>query len=166
MTKTTFTLFIFLFYSCINLRSPTQTPEFAGGVMTCISDSTAITREKVVKIKQQIQIDKKCMNCKYSACDNKPEYFDFIIHWPSFIGLDFKKKTFVIITNPEPYHPEIKYGEPGFEVHYDVDGGELLFNKKKKEIMLQSDHYDWKRVFNYEFSKTDSVLTLISKDLN
>ncbi len=117
-----------------------------------------------MKIKQQIKVDKKCINCKYSDCPNKPDYFDIIEHWPSYIGLDFEKKTFFFITNPESYHPDIKYGQKGFEVHYDVDGGKLKINKKPKEITLSSDYYNWKRTFNYEFSKTDSTLTLKAKN--
>jgi hypothetical protein len=113
-----------------------------------------------VKIKQERWVEKNCVNCKYSECIDKPIYFDMLMNWPSVLGIDFKEMSFYFVTNSEPYDPAIKYGEKGFNVHYDVDGGKIIVNKKRKEITFSSDYYNWKRIFNYKFSKSDSTLVL------
>lgn len=164
MTKILIIISLALIASCASHRYPTHSEKFNGILLTCIQDSTALIKENRVIIKQERWVDKNCLNCKYSACSDKPVYFDMLLHWPSMLGINFKEKSFYFVTNSEPYDPAIKYGEKGFNVHYDVDGGKILVNKKRKEISFSSDYYNWQRIFNYNFSKSDSTLILTAKN--
>lgn len=106
--------------------------------MTCATDSTTITASETIKIKRAIEPTQgNCLNCKYLDCGNKPEYLDFLIHWPAEMEINFEKRMYHFLHNPRPYHPEIKYGEKGFEVNYDLDGGYIKFDKKNKNLGIK-----------------------------
>jgi uncharacterized protein YegJ (DUF2314 family) len=142
---------------------PTGSEKFEGVLMSCKDDSSTIIVDTLIRLKKAISPENKsCVNCKYSDCSAKPEYFDFLIHWPGEINFNFKEMTYYFLTNPRPHHPNIKYGQKGFQVHYDIDGGTIKCNNKNKSMILHSDKYKVTRNFTYSYSLRDSVLTLRS----
>lgn len=155
-----FLFFFIVLASCMS-RYPTFSKEYTGTLMTCKEDSSSLTEDTLVRLKKKIRYSREyCLNCKYSACADRPDYYDFALDWPSQVYLEFKKKTYFFITNCRPHDPEIKYGEPGFTISYDVDFGTTVYDTNHKTITLSSDKWFYKRTFYYEYSNQDSILTL------
>jgi hypothetical protein len=150
--------------SCLSSKYPTNSDTFEGLLLTCKDDSSTIIVDKEIKLKRTIHPDKKaCETCKYFDCQSRPEFFDFLQHWPGIIKFNFKDNSYYFLTNPRPNNPDIKYGEKGFEVHYDLDVGKIKFDKKNKTLELVSLKYNITRHFNFSYSKSDNILTLTEK---
>ncbi len=160
-------VFAIFLTACLNTKYPTGTRKYEGVVMACRADSNTIIKDTLIKIKKAYYQSLKkcptcsyCPNCKYKDCDNKPDYFDFAINWPGNFIIDFKKKEYTFLHNSSPAYPNIKVGEKGYGIHYDLDYGTILFSKRTKTIILVSKKYNVARNFTYNYSKKDSVLIL------
>src|SRR5450631_2968287 len=116
----------FIFISCWSLKSPTKTKVFFGAVMACVADSTTIKSENEIRLKKEFfPRPMYCPNCKYNNCNNKPDYFDFVINWPGQFVFHFNKKTYFFLHNSAPFNPKLKPNEPGYGVQYDSDYGKI-----------------------------------------
>lgn len=132
--------------------------------MTCVTDSTSLTVDPVVKIKAGIPCPKEFKQSYTNpTCTNRPDFVSFVQFWPSDIILQFKEKKYYFVHSPIPSNPDIKFGEKKFAVAYKFDSGRLDYNKKTRELTLNSEIYFWKRTFIVSTLSKDSVLTLTAK---
>ncbi len=158
-------LMVLIFTSCVTYKPSTFEGRFSGTIITCKTDSTSLANDTIVLIKR----DSNCKgrSCRYyynPNCDNKPDYIDYAMFWPSNIILDLKEKSYTTTNTPRPTNPNIKYGEPDFTVSYNFDIGKLKYNKKTSTLILQSIKNNWIRTYSVEYSAQDSILTLKCKN--
>ncbi len=161
-------IFIFLtllLTSCISKKYPIPDSNFWGVLITCTVDSTALTNEKIVRIKTGIRCKNgPCQHYTNKSCKNVPDYVSILSFWPSSLSLDFKKKSYSIIHSPKPLNPDNDFRTDKFPVAYKLDVGSLKYNKEKNEISLTSNIYSWTQTYKLSYSILDSVLTMESKN--
>ena len=150
--------------SCLNTKYPTNSNMFKGVVLTCTSDASIMASDTIIRIKKGIWPDgKNCTNCRYLDCPNKPECVQYMLFWPGAFILDFKKNIYAFVTNPTPTDPNAKCVDDSYGMHYDVPGGTLKHHKKTKTLDFTS-YSKVTRTYKYNYSPTDSVLTLRLKN--
>lgn len=149
---TLYFLFIFGVTSCISLKSPTNTKNFAGTVKTCDTDSTAITSASSIII---------CNNKKVNSnCENKPKFGDNLVDleddWPIVLFLKFKDKKYWYMFDPQPADPSKPLERIGFR----TQGGKLSYDRQKKTITLTSDDFIWTKTYSFVYNETTKTFTL------
>lgn len=155
MSKYFYFIVILAFTSCLGSKYPTGMSKWEGTVWNCRADSNTIKHDTEIKLKRTVQRSRdECVNCKYSGCSTVPEYFSYAMHWPGLFHFKFKDKEYYFLHNSKQYKPNTK------EIAYDFDSGSLHFNKKNRTLTLKSKKYSVVRVYSYEYSRQDSVLTL------
>lgn len=159
---------IFTLISLLNLTGQNFKIDFNGVPLTCVTDSTSITKDTIIKLKRAIPTgvgqNPKCPKFKNMVCDNIPNYIEFVNFWPTQISLNFKQNTYFFMHSPRPTNPNINYGEEGFTVTYSYDVGKLTLNKKKKLLTLTSLKHNWTRTFEITYSKATDIITLVNKN--
>lgn len=155
MSKYFLFIVILVLTSCLSSKYPTGMSKWEGAVWNCRADSNTIKLDSEIRIKRIDWPSKgTCINCKYTGCSTVPEYFSYAIHWPGHFVFKFGEKKYYFLHNSKQHNPNTK------EIAYDFDSGSLNFNKKMKTLTLNSAKYSVVRVYSYEYSRQDSVLTL------
>jgi len=156
---------LFILSSCAVSKYPTRKKDYWGVVMTCITDSTALTIAPIVKIKAGIPCPKEFIQSYTNpSCSNRPDFISFVQFWPSELMFNFKDEKYYFVHSPKPSNPKIKFGEDKFAVAYSLDAGSLSYNKKTRELTLTSEISSWKRIFIVSALSKDSILTLTAKN--
>jgi hypothetical protein len=154
-------LVLLTFASCVS-----KYPEAIVGVpMTCVTDSTPIVVDTIVRIKAGIVTKENPhpieYKYKFTECTNTPDSLDLYPFYPSALNLDFIKKTYSFTFSLKQLYET--YCNKGFCVKVNFDMGKLDYSAKKSTITLTSEINKWTRTFKYSYNKQDKILTLRSE---